>query len=75
MCAGAAVLARLPRLVYGAADPKAGACTTLYQIPQDPRLNHQIDVTGNVLEPRCSSLLKDFFTKVRIQAMGKPGLN
>jgi tRNA(adenine34) deaminase len=75
MCAGAIVLARLPRLVYGTSDPKAGACTTLYQIPQDPRLNHQVDVAGNVLETRCSALLKDFFSKVRGQTMGKPGLN
>ena len=75
MCAGAIVLARLPRLVYDTADPKAGACTTLYQIPQDPRLNHKVDVVGNVLETRCSQLLKDFFSKVRGQTMGKPGLN
>jgi tRNA(adenine34) deaminase len=75
MCAGAIVLARVPRLVYGSPDPKAGACTTLYQIPQDPRLNHQVDVVGNVLEARCSALLKDFFSKVRSQTMGKPGLN
>ena len=75
MCAGAVVLARLPRLVFGTADPKAGACTTLYQIPQDSRLNHQVDVKGNVLEAQCAALLKDFFSKVRIQSMGKPGLN
>ncbi len=75
MCAGAIVLARLPRLVFGTTDPKAGACTTLYQIPQDKRLNQQVDDTCNVLEPRCSALLKDIFSKVRVQSMGKPGLN
>jgi tRNA(adenine34) deaminase len=75
MCAGAIVLARLPRLVFGSTDPKAGACTTLYQIPQDKRLNHQVEVAGNVLDSRCAALLKDFFTKVRIQEIGKPGLN
>src|SRR5512143_3408272 len=49
MCAGAMVLARLPRLVYGATDPKAGACGSIYQITQDPRLNHRIETVGGVL--------------------------
>ena len=71
MCAGAIVLARLPRLVYGAADPKAGACGTLYNIVQDSRLNHRVDVTPGVLEEKCSALLKDFFAKVRANGMEK----
>ena len=75
MCAGAMVLARMSRIVFGANDPKAGACTTLYRIPQDPRLNHQIEVIGGILEPRCSSILKEFFAKVRANSMGKPEMN
>ncbi|MDH4069588.1 MAG: tRNA adenosine(34) deaminase TadA [Ignavibacteria bacterium] len=75
MCAGAIVLARISRLVYGAPDPKAGACTTLYKITQDSRLNHQVDLTGGILEPRCSTILKDFFGKIRGKTMGKPEMN
>jgi tRNA(adenine34) deaminase len=72
MCAGAVVLARVPRLVYGAADPKAGACGTLYNIVQDERLNHRVELAGGVLEERCAGLLKEFFSKVRSNGMGKP---
>ncbi len=72
MCAGAIVLARLPRLVFGAADPKAGACGTLYNIVQDERLNHRVEFLGGVLEDRSAAILKDFFTKVRANGMGKP---
>jgi len=61
MCAGALVLARIDRLVYGCADPKAGACGSLYNIVQDSRLNHRLDVTSGVLENECSQLLQDFF--------------
>jgi tRNA(adenine34) deaminase len=61
MCAGAAVNARLGRLVYGATDPKAGAVTSLYQICADLRLNHRPPVTGGVLGEECGRLLKDFF--------------
>ncbi|MHC4220038.1 MAG: tRNA adenosine(34) deaminase TadA [Planctomycetota bacterium] len=61
MCAGAMVNARLGRLVYGADDPKAGACRTLYQIPTDQRLNHQVTVIGGVLADPCAQLLRDFF--------------
>jgi tRNA(adenine34) deaminase len=65
MCAGAIVQARLPLLVYGAADPKAGACDTLYRIPSDPRLNHRAQVIGGVLADRCATILSDFFTRKR----------
>jgi tRNA(adenine34) deaminase len=65
MCAGAIVLARLPLVVYGAADPKAGACDTLYQIPSDPRLNHRARVLGGVLADRCGAVLSDFFAAKR----------
>lgn len=61
MCAGAMVNARLGRLVYGADDPKAGACRTLYHIPTDERLNHQVSVIGGVLAEPCARLLREFF--------------
>ncbi|MBN1436898.1 MAG: nucleoside deaminase [Sedimentisphaerales bacterium] len=65
MCAGALVLARIDRLVYGPADPKAGACQTLYNIVQDPRLNHSIEVVSGCLAEPCRLLLQDFFAKKR----------
>src|SRR5438477_2368969 len=65
MCAGAVVLARLPLLVYGCTDPKAGACDTLYRIPTDPRLNHRAQVVGGVLADRCAAALTDFFAAKR----------
>jgi tRNA(adenine34) deaminase len=65
MCAGAAVQARLPLVVYGAADPKAGACETLYHITNDPRLNHRCQVIAGVLSERCAAVLSDFFTQKR----------
>jgi tRNA(adenine34) deaminase len=65
MCAGAIVLARLPMVVYGTTDPKAGACDTLYQITSDPRLNHRAQVVGGVLVDRCATLLSEFFQKKR----------
>ena len=65
MCAGAAVNARLAGLAYGATDPKAGACGTLYDIPRDERLNHVIPVVSGVLAPECSALVSEFFTKLR----------
>ena len=61
MCAGAIVLARLPMVVYGTTDPKAGACHTLYRITSDPRLNHRSQVIGGVLADRCAAILSDFF--------------
>lgn len=67
MCAGAIVLARIPTLVFGAPDPKAGACGTLYNIVQDARLNHRVELTGGVLEEQCARLLKDFFSDVRMR--------
>lgn len=65
MCAGALVNGRVARLVYGAADPKAGACGTLYNIVQDPRLNHRMTVTAGVLESDCADLLREFFRQRR----------
>ena len=65
MCAGAIVLARIDRLVYGAADPKAGAVETLYEICSDERLNHVLEVTPGVLADECGQLLSDFFRRQR----------
>jgi tRNA(adenine34) deaminase len=61
MCAGAIVNARVPRLVYGCDDPKAGAVRTLYRICEDVRLNHRVDVTAGVLADACAALLQRFF--------------
>jgi tRNA(adenine34) deaminase len=73
MCAGAIVLARIPRLVFGAFDPKAGACGTLYNIANDARLNHRVETINGVLAERCGAILKEFFEKVRTGDAAKPG--
>ena len=65
MCSGAMVLARMSRLVIGADDPKTGACGSLYNIANDKRLNHSIEITRGVLAGECSAVLKDFFRKKR----------
>jgi tRNA(adenine34) deaminase len=65
MCAGAIVLARIPRLVFGAADPKAGACGSLMNLANDPRLNHRVDVTQGVLAEECGEKLRSFFQALR----------
>ena len=70
MCAGSAVWARLGRIVYGAADPKAGACGSVLQVADHPKLNHRIPIQGGVLEAECSALLKSFFQAKRKK--GKP---
>jgi len=65
MCAGAIVLARIPTLVFGVFDPKAGACGTLYNITEDKRLNHAVHVIGGICDTESEALLKEFFVKVR----------
>jgi tRNA(adenine34) deaminase len=65
MCAGAIVQARLPLVVYGCADPKAGACDTLYRIATDPRLNHRAQIVGGVQADRCAKVLSAFFAARR----------
>lgn len=65
MCAGAIVLARIPRLVFGALDPKAGACRSLFTLTQDPRLNHRVEVEAEFLAEDSQRLLQDFFRKLR----------
>ena len=61
MCAGAIVLGRVGRLVYGADDPKAGACRSLYRLADDPRLNHRATIVTGLLEEECGALLREFF--------------
>ncbi len=65
MCAGAAVLARVDEIVYGADDPKNGAVRTLYRIASDPRLNHRANVISGILQAECAALLTEFFRSRR----------
>jgi tRNA(adenine34) deaminase len=65
MCSGALVLARIDRLVFGAADPKAGFAGSLGDLVRDPRLNHRVEVTGGVLERECGEVLRAFFAERR----------
>jgi tRNA(adenine34) deaminase len=65
MCAGAIVLARVPCVVYGATDPKAGAATTLFRLLDDQRLNHRAEVIGGVLAPPCGEILSEYFQRKR----------
>jgi len=65
MCAGAVVLARLPRVVYGARDPKAGACGSVLDVLGEPRLNHRPEVSGGLLAEECGALLSAFFAARR----------
>lgn len=67
MCAGAIVQARIPTLVYGADDPKAGAVRSLYQMVEDPRLNHRVEVIGGVLAEPCGAILTEFFRRRRLE--------
>ncbi len=65
MCAGAMVMARLGRLVYGTVDPKGGAAGTLYDLVRDKKLNHRLEVSSGILEAECAALLQSFFKKRR----------
>ncbi|MBI5021886.1 MAG: nucleoside deaminase [Ignavibacteriales bacterium] len=66
MCAGAIVLARISLLIFGAYDPKAGACSSLYTITNDTRLNHRVHTIGGIMEAKCGGILKEFFEAQRI---------
>jgi tRNA(adenine34) deaminase len=66
MCAGALVLARVAKVVYGCTDPKAGALSTLFTIGSDPRLNHRFEVVGGVLADECADRLQRFFAALRV---------
>jgi tRNA(adenine34) deaminase len=65
MCAGAIILARVDKLLFGTFDPKAGACGSLYNLPQDIRLNHQVKIISGILEDQCKNIMKAFFEKLR----------
>lgn len=65
MCAGAMIQARIPRLVYGANDPKAGAVRTYFQVLSNPSLNHQVEITAGVLAAECAEVIQSFFAKRR----------
>ncbi|MCI0531737.1 MAG: tRNA adenosine(34) deaminase TadA, partial [candidate division Zixibacteria bacterium] len=73
MCAGAISLSRLDRVVFGAFDPKKGAAGSLYNILQDERLNHRVEITPNVLTEECSGLMSEFFQKVRKNKISSNG--
>jgi tRNA(adenine34) deaminase len=74
MCAGAIILSRVDRLVYGATDPKAGACESLYRLIDDPRFNHRPAVTAGVLADDCGELLTRFFRARRPSRQAVPSL-
>ena len=65
MCAGAIVLSRIPWLIFAVNDPKAGACGTLFNIVQDARLNHRVEIIKGIMENKCSIILTEFFQKLR----------
>lgn len=67
MCLGAIILARIPRIVFGAHDPKAGACGSVLDFTNEPRLNHRVEAAGGVLENECQALLKQFFKQLRTE--------
>ncbi len=74
MCAGAIVGARVSRLVYGTADPKGGAVRTLYQICDDERLNHRVQISAGIEAERCAALLQAFFREARARKRARPGV-
>jgi tRNA(adenine34) deaminase len=65
MCAGAILQARIDRVVYGAADPKAGAVDSLYELLRDERLNHRVETIGGIFDDRCGAILTQFFVQQR----------
>ena len=65
MCAGAIVWARIDRLYIGTMDPKAGACGSVFNIPQEKRLNHYVEIETGLMQEECSQIMKDFFRKLR----------
>jgi len=65
MCIGAIILARVSRVVFGAWDPKAGACGSLFDLTNEPRLNHRVEIVGGLLEAESQTLLQQFFRQLR----------
>ncbi len=74
MCIGAIILARIPRLVFGAMDPKAGACGSILNVPAERRLNHRVEVVGGVFEQESQELLQSFFRNLRNNVTDQAGL-
>lgn len=74
MCMGAAILARIPHLVYGCRDPRAGAVGSIYDFSRDARFNHQVEVTEGVLTQECSQLLSNFFKELRAGKKNKTSI-
>jgi len=73
MCMGAIIQARISRLVFGAKDPKAGACGSVFNLPAERRLNHRVAVCGGVLERECQELMQTFFRRLRRAVEGEAG--
>ena len=71
MCIGAVILARIPRLVFGAADPKAGACGSIMDVPSVPRLNHRVEVVGGLCAEESQKILQEFFQGLRRDLSGR----
>lgn len=74
MCIGATILARIPRLVFGAMDPKAGVCGSIFDLPAERKLNHRVEVIGRVLEQESQELLQTFFRNLRNDVTEQAGL-
>ncbi len=74
MCAGAAVLARIQKIVFGAADPKFGACGSIFTIPVDPRLNHRVELEGGIMADEVADFMRAFFREVRQSKGGNHGV-
>jgi len=67
MCSGAAVLSRIKTIIYGAKDPKFGACGSIFNVPTEKKLNHRIEVVGGILKDEISEMMQAFFRQVRLQ--------
>jgi len=74
MCAGAIIQSRISRLVFGARDPKAGACGSVFNLPEERRLNHKVEVSGGVLERESQELIQSFFRRLRDDVSERAGL-
>lgn len=74
MCAGAIIQSRISRLVFGARDPKAGACGSVFNLPEERRLNHKVEVSGGVLERESQELIQTFFRRLRDDVSERAGL-
>ena len=73
MCAGAIIQSRISRLVFGARDPKAGACGSVFNLPEERRLNHKVEVSGGILERESQELMQTFFRRLRVDVEDRAG--